>query len=517
MSGGLSSGDLFGDFEILGVAGEGGMGVVYKARQRSLRRIVALKVIAPKVATDLDFQKRFEHESRLAASIDHPHVVAVYAAGEQDGRAYIAMQWIEGTNLASAIPIGGIGEERVVTIVGQVAGALDAAHATGLVHRDVKPANVLLRKIAGTDFAYLTDFGIAKQTTVAAGGLTKTGFLIGTPGYLAPEQLRGEHGDHRSDIYALGCVLFEALTGKSPFQRDNDMAMIWAHGHDPRPAPSAVRADLARYDDVVAKAMAIETDDRFSSGSELAAAAGAALLSRSSLLAAAPTVLAPSKPARPPAEQTPPPDPPTPTPATATPTPATAIPAPSTDPARSTPSNRAPLIAAITIGLIAAAIAIIVLAGGNSGGGEAPSGSTTANPAEADRGGNDGSLGANPSDQAEIVSVLKSYAAAYSQRSIGAIDVLLAADVTRHGLRGGGCSETSGRPAVLQTYQEQFRLNTGAYSLPDLASGDVRLVGDGNAAVQTAYHIEPSADGSVFFELVRSDERWLISRIDANC
>ena len=177
----LGNGERFGDFEILEEAGRGGMGVVYRARQISLRRFVALKVIAPEVSDQPDFRSRFVRESHLAASIDHPNVVSVHAAGEIDGLSYIAMQWIEGTNLAEAIKEGPLPLDRLVAIGEQMCGALDAAHATGLTHRDIKPGNILLRRLGRRDHAYLTDFGIAKRQEAAGGTeLTQAGSVVGT-------------------------------------------------------------------------------------------------------------------------------------------------------------------------------------------------------------------------------------------------------------------------------------------------------------------------------------------------
>lgn len=263
--------ERLGDYEILAVAGRGGMGLVYRARQCSLGRVVALKVIRDEVASAPEYRERFMLEPRLAASVDHPHIVSVYEVGEERGQLFLAMQWIEGEDLRSEIERRGrLAPERAVRIVTQVAGALHAVHSTsGLIHRDVKPANVLIRQVRGGDHAYLTDFGIAKMT----GGeqLTRTGGLVGTPGYLSPEQIRGSDPGPRSDLYALGCVLYEALTGQRPFRGDSDIALMWAHANDPRPVPSAVVAELGgRYDHFMSIALAIDPDQRFESGEAFA-------------------------------------------------------------------------------------------------------------------------------------------------------------------------------------------------------------------------------------------------------
>ena len=250
--GGFEAGARFGDFEIIEVAGRGGMGVVYRARQLTLERVVALKVISPDVADAPDFTNRFRRESRLAASIDHPHVVSIFGAGELEGRPYISMQWIDGVSLddlvADRVPLP---EDRSKTIISQLASALDAAHSTGLVHRDVKPPNVLVRSIGGADHTYLTDFGIARRVDLGATGLTKTGQTVGTVGYMAPEQIRGEKGDGRSDLYSLGCVLYQCLTGRRPFEHETEVAVMFAHVNEERPRPSLLRPELARYDELI--------------------------------------------------------------------------------------------------------------------------------------------------------------------------------------------------------------------------------------------------------------------------
>jgi len=268
----LKVGDKLGDFEIVEVAGAGGMGVVYKARQRSLDRDVALKVIKDEIAAEPEYRERFLREAKLAASVDHPHVVTVYDVGDEDGRLYLAMQWIDGSDLRQVLDSSGrLTPKRAVAIGEQLAGALDAVHeASGLVHRDVKPANVLLRDVGGEDHAYLTDFGVAKPPE-ALEALTRTGSTVGTTGYLAPEQIQGKEAGPRSDLYSLGCLIFEMLTGKQPFTGDNELAVRWAHAQDARPLVSNVLPALGhRYDGFFGKALAIDPDQRFASGRELA-------------------------------------------------------------------------------------------------------------------------------------------------------------------------------------------------------------------------------------------------------
>jgi YVTN family beta-propeller protein len=279
----LSTGSTLGDFRIEGVVGRGGMGVVYRATQVTLERPVALKVIATELAWEPGFRERFERESRLAASLDHPHVIPVYAAGEQDGVLFIAMRFVEGTDLRALITgLGRLEPGRAVALIGQVASALDAAHGRGLVHRDVKPANVLVTGSGEDEHAYLTDFGLTKRSVTESGlteaGLTAGGQWVGTVDYVAPEQLKGDSVDGRADVYALGCVLYEALTGEVPFPRENELAKLWAHISDPPPSARDLVPEVPPALAAVARrGMAKSPDQRFGSGGELGAAARAAL------------------------------------------------------------------------------------------------------------------------------------------------------------------------------------------------------------------------------------------------
>jgi serine/threonine protein kinase len=273
----LEPGQVVGDYEVLTSAGDGGMGVVYKARQRSLGRIAALKVIRPEVASEPEYRKRFLREARLAASVDHPHVISVYYVGDEGGRLFLASQWIDGEDLKRTIDgYVRLPADRAVRIATQLGGALDAVHSVGLVHRDVKPANVLLRRVGEGDHAYLTDFGIATPSE-STDHLTQTGWTVGTAGYLSPEQIRGLEPGPRSDLYALACVFFEMLTGRAPFVAENEMALCWAHANDPRPTASEVVPTLGRrYDRFFEVALAIEPEQRFASGREFADALAAA-------------------------------------------------------------------------------------------------------------------------------------------------------------------------------------------------------------------------------------------------
>jgi streptogramin lyase/predicted Ser/Thr protein kinase len=263
-------GTRIGGFRITSEIGRGGMGVVYLAEQDAPRRRVALKILAPQLAGDAGFRERFQREADAAASIEHPNVVPIYGAGEVGGKWYLAMRYVEGTDLATLIAReGSLTSERAARICAQVAEALSAAHERGVVHRDVKPGNVLLD---AHDHAYLSDFGLVRQTEIDA-RVTKTGQLTGTVDYVAPEQIRGEPVDGRSDIYSLGCVLYECLTGVPPFRRDSEVATLYAHLESPAPRPSERRPGIpASLDDVVSRSTAKNASDRFGTGHDFSTA-----------------------------------------------------------------------------------------------------------------------------------------------------------------------------------------------------------------------------------------------------
>ena len=275
---GIAPGTMLGGFRIERMIGRGGMGLVYVAEQVALGRRVALKLIAPELAASPEFQARFERESRMAAAIDHPNVVPLYEAGQVDGVHYIATRFIDGTDLRALIAAEGrLRPATAAHAMAQVGGALDAAHALGLVHRDVKPANILVADPGGAMHCYLTDFGLTKHTT-SHGGMTGTGQWVGTLDYVAPEQVAGDRVDARADVYALGCVLFQAVTGSVPFPRDSDIAKLYAHVHEPPPRPTSVAAGLPPdLDGVVTRALAKEPGDRYPSAGDLVRATQAAV------------------------------------------------------------------------------------------------------------------------------------------------------------------------------------------------------------------------------------------------
>jgi len=266
-------------YRIQGLLGRGGMGVVYLAEQERPRRQVALKLLLDPATASEAFRTRFLRESELAAAIDHPNVLPVYDAGETDGVLWIAMRYVDGIDLAALLARDGpLAPEQALAIGGQVAGALGAAHTRGLVHRDVKPGNILLAVEEGAvAHAYLADFGLTKRIG-GARGLTVSGQVLGTIDYVAPEQVEGGPVDGLADQYSLGCVLFECLTGEVPFRRDTELAVLWAHVHDPPPQIGQFRPDLpVALDEVIGRALAKAPGDRYSSCGALVAAAQAAL------------------------------------------------------------------------------------------------------------------------------------------------------------------------------------------------------------------------------------------------
>ena len=256
--------------------GWGGMAVVYRALDVRLDRWVALKILAPEIASDGSFRQRFISESRAAAAVDHPHIIPVFEAGEARGVLFIAMRYVGGGDVRTLFRrLGPLDAARVTSIVTQVAAALDASHSIGLVHRDVKPANMLLGTVGGggrPDHVYLADFGLSKQALSTA-GLTLTGQFVGTLDYMAPEQIEARPVDGRADLYALACAAFEMLSGALPFRRDQDLGRVFAQLSQAPPALTARRPDLPpAVDQVLARALAKSPGDRQGSCLEFAAA-----------------------------------------------------------------------------------------------------------------------------------------------------------------------------------------------------------------------------------------------------
>ncbi|MEV6053477.1 serine/threonine-protein kinase [Streptomyces sp. NPDC052107] len=264
--------------------GRGGMAVVYRARDLRLGRTVALKLLAPEYTRNDAFRRRFAQESRVAAAIDHPNIVPVFEAGEFDGVLYIAMCYVSGQDLRALIDgEGPLAVPVALRIAAQLASALDAAHARDLVHRDVKPGNVLIAKVLDSDHpehVYLTDFGLAKKS-LSLTGFTTAGEFVGTLDYVAPERIAGRPVDGRADLYSLACVVHEMLAGAPPFQREDHLELLWAHQYDPLPVLSKERPDIpVAADDVLKKALAKAPDDRYDTCLEFVADLRAAVADR---------------------------------------------------------------------------------------------------------------------------------------------------------------------------------------------------------------------------------------------
>jgi Protein kinase domain len=307
----LELGSQFAGYRIEALIGRGGMGELYQAENPRLGNKVALKLLAPELAEEHLFRERFVRESRLAASLNHPNVIPIFDAGEEGGLLYIAMRYVDGPDLKALLQRdGALPLERVLSIVGQVGSALDCGHQRGLIHRDVKPGNILLEEggNGAGGHVYLSDFGVAKHT-LSRSGLTSTGQFVGTIDYIAPEQIEGKTLDGRADVYSLGCVLFEALTGTPPFDRESNVAMMYAHLLEPPPSLSERRPDLpGAVDEVVETALAKDPAQRYESCSLLvqslrersavpAAASTVAALAPATVAAAAPPTRAAAAPA----------------------------------------------------------------------------------------------------------------------------------------------------------------------------------------------------------------------------
>ena len=273
----LTQGTLVGEFRIREVLGAGAMGTVYLADTVESGDSVAIKIIAPGPSHDTRFRGRFERECALAASLRHPNVVTTIGSGETDSQLYLAMKYVEGSDLREILNgEAPLEPRRALRLIAQVADALDAAHKLGLVHRDVKPGNVLVTKRDGEEFALVCDFGLARHVS-SVSSLTGDRGFVGTIDYVPPEQIQGDRVDRRSDLYSLGCVLFECLVGAKPFERESELSVVFAHLNDPPPRPTEFRSELpAAWDTFFERALAKEPSQRFASGRELVDAARAA-------------------------------------------------------------------------------------------------------------------------------------------------------------------------------------------------------------------------------------------------
>lgn len=262
------SGSALGPYQLKTIIGKGGMATVYRAYQPSMDRDVAIKILAPDLTHDPEFIARFEREAQIIAGLQHPNILTVYDFGRANGLMYLVMRLMEGGNLARELKRGAMGPERALRLTRQIAAALDHAHRRGIVHRDLKPTNVLLDD---QDNAHLTDFGIAKMITgTPAAGLTMTGTVMGTPTYMAPEQWRSEPVDGRTDVYALGIILYQMLVGQVPFHAETPHGLMYQHLDAKPPAPRSVRPDLPpSLETVLGKALAKHRDNRYASASDL--------------------------------------------------------------------------------------------------------------------------------------------------------------------------------------------------------------------------------------------------------
>jgi hypothetical protein len=456
------------------VAGRGGMGVIYRATELRLDRPVAVKLIAADRAAEPAFRERFERESRLTAAIDHPNVIPVYAAGEEAGRLYLVMRYVAGTDLRSLLERDGrLAPARAADVVAQVGAGLDAAHQAGLVHRDVKPANIL---IAGGGHVYLSDFGITRVVDSET-RLTDSDGWVGTVDYMAPEHLEGGETDARTDVYALGCVLFTALTGAPPYRRDTVPATITAHLHEAPPRPSQAAGVPQEFDAVVARALAKRPADRYPSAGDLGRAAAAAARGERVTEVEQSVARGPAAPPPPP-PPLPAPEPPTaaaptrhmPPPPAGPPTPA----APTVRLARRRRPRR--VLAALAGAVLAAAAAGAVVA--LSAGDGTPSGPLTA---------------------AEVRSATAAFARAYSREDPTALGRTLTPDVRRV---APGDTER-GRPAVVAVYRRQFAdRSVGSYRLSDLqvSGGDA---GRASGRYTVTRRNRPALGGSIVFGVVR--------------
>src|ERR1700744_3977159 len=268
------AGSMFGPYHLKRLLGRGGMGEVYEAEHTVKEWTVAVKLLTGTFSTDPVFRERLKREARTAGRLQEPHVVPVHDYGEIDGQMFLVMRWVEGTDLDSVLKrFGPLTPPRAVAIITQIASALDAAHAAGVMHRDIKPQNILVTR---DDFAYLVDFGIASATTDEK--LTQLGTAVGTWKYMAPERFSNDEVTYRADIYALACVLFECLTGAPPYTSGSAASLVTAHASDPIPRPSALRPGIPKgFDAVVARGMAKKPQDRYASAGDLALAAHEAL------------------------------------------------------------------------------------------------------------------------------------------------------------------------------------------------------------------------------------------------
>jgi protein kinase-like protein len=461
----LIAGSEFGDWRIDRLIGRGGMGVVYRGTDMRLNRPVAIKLIADDRAGDPAFRDRFEREAQLTASIDHPNVIPVYAAGEIDGQLYLATRFVDGTDLQECLRRDGpMSPARAADVVSQVAAALDAAHAAGLVHRDVKPANVLL----SGRHVYLSDFGLTRLVEAEA-RLTDTDERLGTVDFMSPEQLRGQRLDARSDVYALGCLLYTVLTGTPPFHRGTAAATITAHLESPPPRASDRAGVPDEFDAILARALEKDPDRRYQSAGDLGRAALAAAqgqVTSDAGQSVARGEAAPLAETRRIDEEV---------------LPTVRITTLKTNKRRNVVIEVAVIAAFLAIAVAVLAIAVF-------------SGSSDPN---------------RPLSNADVAAAARGFAAAYSREDTRALARLLAPDVRRV----SASDVERGRSAVVSTYRNQFRAQaTRGYTLDGLKV-EAGPVGRAEARFTVDRAGRPSITGNVVFGVERRRGKPLIRLI----
>ncbi|MDQ1741332.1 MAG: hypothetical protein QOE53_2984 [Pseudonocardiales bacterium] len=485
----LSPGDVFGGYRIEAVAGRGGMGVVYRAVQLDLGRPVALKLIAGDRAADPDFRERFQRESRMAAAIDHPNVVPVHGAGEHEGQLYLVMRYVRGTDLHALIKRDGpLAPERAAAIVAQVASALDAAHAAGLVHRDVKPANVLLGGSGRDEHAYLSDFGLTRLLASET-HLTETGQWMGTIDFSAPEQLSARRIDARADVYSLACVLHSALVGTPPYPRGSLPATLLAHMQEPVPRPSELGAPIG-FDRVLAGALAKAPERRYPSAGDLGRAALAAARGESVTESERSVAVGPAAPEPPTNGHS---GPPTAVTLSGPPT-AVTVAAPVATKVNDSPPLSAPPVAPVRrrrrrstlVSGVLVAIAVAVAALGIAGGGGAGAGQPNA-----------------PLSDGDVRDVADAFARAYEAEDGAALGRLLTRDVQRVLPTG----VARGRSRVVAEYERQFRAQaTRHYDLEGLEAHGGR-VGRASGGYRVRRAGRKTIEGRIVLGVVRDRGR----------
>jgi len=479
-------GQVFAGHRIDAVLGRGGMGIVYRATHLALDRPVALKVMAPELVADEGFRERFQRESRIAASLDHPHIVPVYHAGEHDGVLYITMRLIDGVDLRALLAQDGrFDAARAAQINAQVASALDAAHARGLVHRDVKPANVLRTLRDGHEHVYLTDFGLTKSARSTA-GLTESGAWVGTLDYISPEQIRGDGVDARTDVYALGCVLYHELTGCVPFESENFAAKVWAHlNESPKALREAAPGTPPTLAEVVARAMAKDPGERYSSAGEFAQAVSAAVAADGATRVRqrpVPPPAARAEPARPPVDF--------PTVTTRSEGPPDTARSRSKTTRRSAPPPGSGRRRWLVRGGVLALLVIAAVVGGLAA-----------------RGG-----GGDPVDRDDVVALLDRYQANLTNENITGLEQLLAPTFTRANL----ADPPAGREAALAQYRRAF----AARKQPRVVLSRERIdTGEDDATVRAQFlrttpgRLALGDSGAIVITMVEKDDRLLIDSV----